>query len=125
MERVVGVTVSGALIQSSDDESCNSNDDANIPSSSNMAEDPAGSLTPSLSGVMSSTSTTHPAIPSSSATVPMDTGNNLDMFHDQFNMGGDTTSGLDELFTGYHHNDLNSLFPNFDFGDESMSNAVF
>lgn len=133
-------TTSGAVIQPSDDESGDSDDDSDVPANST-----AGTAAPPLQsgtagsplGVVSSTSTssmdtattliTCSAIPSSSAAaaavIPTDTSNNPDMFHDRFNIGGDATSAFNNIFTGFHHNDLDSLFFNFDF-DEVTSNMT-
>ena len=133
-------TTSGAVIQPSDDESSDSDDDSDVPANST-----AGTAAPPLQsgtagsplGVVSSTSTSSTdtattlimcgAIPSSSAAaaavIPTDTSNNPDMFHDRFNVGGDATSAFNDIFTGFHHNDLDSLFFNFDF-DEVTSNMT-
>jgi hypothetical protein len=146
-------TTSGAVIQPSDDESGNSDDNTDVPTNStagtaappprsgtagSTTPPPSSSLIPSPLGDVSSTSTlsldtvttpiTCSTIPSASATaavvIPTDTSNNPDMFHDRFNIGGDATSGFDDIFTGFHHNDLDSLFFNFDF-DEATSNMTF
>ncbi|KAF8120562.1 hypothetical protein EV363DRAFT_1459116 [Boletus edulis] len=124
------------LLSDSDNESVNGGDNTNVPSSSNIADENANGSTgpaappgPAGSSVASSTSNlssdaviTHTALPSSSAAaaaISMDASNNLN----SFNMGGDAASGSNDIFTGYHDN-LDSLFFNFDF-DETTSNMTF
>ena len=150
-------TTSSAVIQPSNNESGNSNDDTGVPSSSSTADEnanstaapspsgtvgftappppsPAGSSPSPLGAAVSSTpapsldTATTPitcAIPSqSTAAIPV-IPTNTNVFQDQFNMGGNATNGFNDIFTGYHHNGLDSLFFNFDFDDGATSNMTF